>query len=188
MLGHGEAYKNNLSGSNSNDGSPQQLLIDNSSPEGPDDDSSMDVDAISDSGLRNSDSGLRNSDSVPRNSDSGLRNSDSEFGIRDGANSTAYKCQMCKELIPLESVTHHVRMHVGKPYKCAVCRMRFWTEDKLENHVRGFHPGRNVEEVCGLQVAAAAEAYSDEVRMNFGFNFKCEMKKNLKYLSLGIKN
>lgn len=133
MLGHGEAYRNNLSGSNSNVNSPQQLMVENNSS--PEDDSSMDMDAISNSGL-----------------DESL-----------GANSTSYKCQMCKELIPMESMAQHVRMHVGKPYKCAICRMRFWTEEKLENHVRGFHPGRNVEEVCGLQVAAAAEAYCDEV-------------------------
>ncbi|KRY01725.1 Zinc finger protein 26 [Trichinella pseudospiralis] len=51
-----------------------------------------------------------------------------------------FDCRLCHEKIPLESADHHARTHLGKPYKCAYCSSRFWSDEKVKFHIQTVHP------------------------------------------------
>jgi hypothetical protein len=54
-----------------------------------------------------------------------------------------HKCLMCQESVLPVSVDAHVRTHLGKAFRCDYCTSRFWTEEKVRQHIANVHPGQS---------------------------------------------
>ncbi|KRY42051.1 Zinc finger protein 90 [Trichinella spiralis] len=71
---------------------------------------------------------------------SGQSNKPSSLGNLVDSALQQFDCRICHEKIPFESTDHHARTHLGKPYKCAYCSSRFWSDEKVKFHIQTVHP------------------------------------------------